>query len=74
MMDNLKVEKDPGTIYPTPDPLILFNFFINIDITLPIRSKGVNIVMSFVILIDEAFPDLSDLPDIEPMIIDELKR
>ena len=74
MVDDLGVKKDPGITYPILDPLMLFNFFININITLPIKSKGINTITNFVILIDKVFSDLPDLLNIKLIIINKLKR
>lgn len=76
-----EVQKEPSaaqqtgeSIYPTPDPSVISNFLMNTDIGLPVKSEGVDTPMSFAVSADEVFPDLPDLPDIEPAIIHELKR
>src|SRR5438045_8408930 len=40
---------------------------------LPVKSEGVRAITSFAMSTDETFPDLPDFPDIEPVVIHELK-
>jgi hypothetical protein len=80
--DHLEAGKEPGAaqtnwesmVYPTPDPTVVSTFLSNADICLPVKSEGVRAATSFAVSIDETFPDLPDLPDIEPAVIHELKR
>ena len=67
-LGSAKPEGESG--YPTPPPSIHIT-----DISVPVRSEGVRMIEStFAIQQDETIPDLPSPPDIEPALIDEMKR
>src|SRR6266436_2469008 len=67
-----EVEKETGP-YPTPDPTVDSSFHTWLDETLPVRSEGVKAAAHLAVLPDKIDPDLPDIPDYEPAIIDEIR-
>jgi hypothetical protein len=69
------VETDKVTgAYPTPDPTVDSSFLAWLDETLPVRSEGVKAAVHLAILPDKIDPDLPDIPDYEPAILDEIRH
>jgi hypothetical protein len=60
--------------YPTPDPTVDSSFVSWLDEALPVRSEGVKAAEHLAVLPDKIDPDLPDIPDYEPAIIDEIRR
>src|SRR5580692_10131189 len=57
----------------TPDPTEDSSFLSWLDETLPVRSEGVKTAAHLAVLPDKIDPDLPDIPDYEPAIIDEIR-
>ena len=60
--------------YPTPDLTIDLSFLTWLDKALPVRSEGVKAAAHIDGLPDKRVPDVPDIPDYEPAIIDEIRR
>ena len=77
-----EVEKEPepeenheeAGPYPTPDLTINSSFLSWLDEALPVRSEGVKAAAHIDGLPDKSVPDLPDIPDYKPAIIDEIRR
>ena len=60
--------------YHTPDPIIDSSFLSGLDEALPIRSEGVKAAAHRYGLPDKRVPDLPDIPDYKPAILDKIRR
>src|SRR6266436_2742762 len=69
------IEEDLGSVpYPTPEPTIESSFLTWLDLTMPVRPEGVKLAANLAVLPDRIIPDLPDIPDYEPAVIDEIRR
>ena len=59
--------------YPTLELTIKLSFLIWLDLEIPVRSEGVKLVANLTVLPDR-IPDLPDIPDYKPAIINQIQN
>jgi hypothetical protein len=77
-----EVEKGPEPIqnesdsapYPTPEPSIESSFLTWNNLAMPVRSEGVKPAPNLAVLPDKITPDLPEIPEYEPAVIDEIQQ
>ena len=60
--------------YPTPEPSIESSFLTGIDLAMPVRSEGVEPAPNLAVLPDRITPDLLEIPEYEPAMINEIRQ
>jgi hypothetical protein len=60
--------------YPIPEPTIESSFLTGIDLAMPVRSEGVKLAANLVVLPDRITPDLLEIPEYEPAVIDGIQQ
>ena len=60
--------------YPTPEPTIESSFLTWNDLAMPVRSEGVKLAANLAVLPDRITPDLPEIPEYEPAVIDEIRQ
>ena len=60
--------------YLTLEPTIESSFLTWIDLAMPVRSEGEKPVVNLAVLPDRITPDLPEIPEYEPAVIDEIRQ
>ena len=60
--------------YPTPEPSIKSSFLTRNDLAMPVRSEGVKPAANLAVLPDRITPDLPEIPEYEPAVINEIRQ
>jgi hypothetical protein len=60
--------------YPTPELTIESSFLTWNNLAMPVRSEGVKLVANLAVLPDRITPDLPEISEYKPAMIDEIRQ